>query len=717
MIADEFPPEPAATASKLQWATWLAAVGRISGAFKVFPCLPDDGSVDEGGKPFCKRPRIAGWQKLASWDGLTVETMWLNSPNSNTGLAIQPGFVAIDADLYKPGHAEKLAAYEAENGTFPETMEFESANGGVHLIYKTERTLGNSAGSLPGFGDVRGFGGYLVGPGSTINGRPYTVIDGAVHPAPLPEHVDKHLVSRRSGERKGSREGVDVDDPLNVARFITWLRRDAKPSIQGQRGNDTLAHTGAMGWSYALSEDTALSLMVEHWNERCQPEWDLEALAKHGGSGYRTAQSDFGNMAQISGFKDWTKLDQPRTDDIFRTAADIADIAAPVREWAVGSDADGWIPLGGLTFLYGAGGVGKTALVGQLCIALARGEPLFGTLPVRQMPTLFIAAEDELGELHRRFKKQGIRKTDNVTFASVDGLETALHPSFRKDAIEDTWLYNIISHRLATMPAGPKFLVLDNLAQMYMGNYYEPSEITRFLNQYLRRLCKQHDATGLVLAHPSENQKTSGDGGYGGVQWSNGLRARLYFERHMTTGYPARGGKPAVKPKAIGRERVLSRKKANYADDGERGIVLDWSDYSFVPVTSSEGAAAKATAELTAADHGFTDQTQAQDDPSHDGPKRPPKPELLLFADRVENLLLRGLLSGQAYPSSASLQRAMLHEDNAGDGASKQYEDRLKSMENYGHPAFIRNPKGNGGKWQHHESGVGHLRRWKPKPT
>lgn len=586
----DLPTQPEPGSPKSAWAAWAADFGRATGAFKVFRCRADDGTLGDNGLPTAKNPWLGErWKEVASHDRKTVEAMWLNSPEANIGLAIQPGFVAIDADLYKEGKTALLDAWEAEHGELPATLEFRSASGGMHLIYATERNLGNSAGTLPGFGDVRGNGGYIVGPGSTFGGLPYTVADLA-SPVALPATVDKCLVERKviTEDTHVLPPYVMLDDPVNITRYTLWLLRDARTGTAGIDRNNTLAATAAMGASYGLSEDETVHLISEHWNTRYEPAFTDEKLDKHGRSGYRTHSSKFGNMAErnpkLLGFKD-ARAGNPTmlAADIWRSMADIAG-PAPAREWAAGTDDDGWVPLRGITLLYGAGGAGKTALVGQWALSQARGEPLFGVIPLRKMPVILIAAEDDEGELHRRFAAQGKRNDDDVCFAAVRGEDTALHPSFRgTPSGEDTWMFRMLDDKLASMPAGDKLVMLDNLAQIYQANYYEPSEIIRFLNGYLGRLSKRHDATIIVLAHPSESQTNSGTGSYGGVQWSAGVRARLYLEHHMTQAIPGRGGKPAVKAQEIGAERVFSRKKSNYAKSGA-SIVLDWDNWRLVPV-------------------------------------------------------------------------------------------------------------------------------------
>ena len=565
-----FPPLPSANAGLPEWAVWCAAVARETRAFKVFPCWPGE-----------KLPLRKGWQQSASWEAAVVEAMWQSDPRANIGLAIQPGFIVIDADLYKPGKEAALALYEKTHGELPATLEFRSARGGVHLIYATDRNLGNSTGTLPDFGDVRGAGGLIIGPGSWFEGLRYTV-EHLGAPVSLPHHVSARLVERKHkapDERRELPQFVSLDDPQNVERFVTWLKRDAAISIDGQGGNNTLAATGAMGSSYALTWDLTLECLIEHWNARCEPPWDDSDLERHGGSGYRSASSNFGNMASKDPkllFPPVTSPEQPYEGwgaPVVRLTDLLARGPAPARQWALGDDNDGWIPLNDLTLLYGPGGAGKTTLVGQLARAFASANPLFGSIPVRQMPVLYVGCEDDLDELHRRYEGHVV---GDVRLVSLIGHDTALHPPFRFGVIledaTDTAFYQFLDHHLAAMGPGPKVLFLDNLGQIYFGDDTNKPQIVTFINRYLRRLLKAHNATGILLAHPSSAQVQSGEGGAGSPAWSANVRSHLYFDWVRERNVP------------IGDIRVLSRKKANYSRvhrPGEGVFLARGNDWTF----------------------------------------------------------------------------------------------------------------------------------------
>lgn len=82
--------------------------------------------------------------------------------------------VVIDVDVKNGAKGpESLAALERDHGPLPETLRVRTPTGGWHYWFYTPQVVGNRAGIRPGI-DVRGRGGYVVLPGSTLNGVPYT---------------------------------------------------------------------------------------------------------------------------------------------------------------------------------------------------------------------------------------------------------------------------------------------------------------------------------------------------------------------------------------------------------------------------------------------------------------------------------------------------------------------------------------------------------------
>lgn len=162
-------------ATPLDHALALAAMG-----FPVFPCI-------EGGK----LPAIKGWRTRATTDEQQIR-FWWRSPTDeetaarpewrphrrNIGVATGHPFgggylTVVDLDM-KPGQDGKmdLAMLEMEHGALPATFSTITPSLGRHLYFVTKAPVRSSVKHVaPGI-DIRGVGGYVVGPGSaTAAGR------------------------------------------------------------------------------------------------------------------------------------------------------------------------------------------------------------------------------------------------------------------------------------------------------------------------------------------------------------------------------------------------------------------------------------------------------------------------------------------------------------------------------------------------------------------
>jgi putative DNA primase/helicase len=112
----------------------------------------------------------AGHEAIARWWGSGV----LYNIGIRTGEA--SGVVVVDVDP-RHGGDDALAALERCFGALPATWRFLTGGGGEHILFRHPgRRIQNGAGSLGDGLDVRGDGGYIVGPGSRhISGRRYEI--------------------------------------------------------------------------------------------------------------------------------------------------------------------------------------------------------------------------------------------------------------------------------------------------------------------------------------------------------------------------------------------------------------------------------------------------------------------------------------------------------------------------------------------------------------
>ena len=248
-------------------------------------------------------------------------------------------------------------------------------------------------------------------------------------------------------------------------------------------------------------------------------------------------------------------------------AASFAWKQVPRQHWLV----EDLIPEGNITMLSGDGATGKSLLALQLAVAVATGGPWIGLKP-QAGSVLFLSAEDETEELHRRLARI-VPKLDSLgqlTIVPLAGKDAVLSaPSGRDGLLKPTPIYTALRHLVDKHR--PTLLVLDTLADLFGGDEIKKVHVRQFLNM-LRGLAIEFDVTVLLLSHPSQAGLSSGSGMSGNVAWSNSVRSRLYFERRIS--------------KHDGSEddadiRVLTTKKANRAAAGGK-IVVRWRDGGFV---------------------------------------------------------------------------------------------------------------------------------------
>jgi hypothetical protein len=519
----KLPDPPPGDAPLADWAIWCADVGRICGAWKVFPCAPGR-----------KHPLHKGWQDEATSDRKIIETMWRNDPEANIGLAIQPGFVAIDADIYKSGAEAALDAFKAEHGSLPLTLTNSTARGGYHLIYSTTKTLGNGKGTLPNFGDVRGHGGLIVGPGSKFKGSRYTV-KNLRFPEALPEHIEAMLCARKRRDRSDPDDpvpGVTVDDPHNVQYFADWCAGKpvrtiatpngevANPCIEGQGGNNMLAATGAVAHDYGLSADVGYVTALEHHNPRCEPPWDDDEYERHFCSGYSSASSPLGHRAPNRSYGHLFKphvvtSDGERVADLPHQLSELPERETrafyylgmldtiPEPTWTI----DGILPEGGYSLIYGKRSTMKSFLALDMGLCLATGKRFHGR-NVKRGRVVYFAGEGFRGNSRRIkawFKRHTLKPEDYAR-------DFALVPFTSK--WDKPQGYELVRQVLTEIAEdGPLSLVIIDTARRAMsGDENAPTSVGAFLDG-VSDICREFGCGHLIVHHAGKDESKGARGG------------------------------------------------------------------------------------------------------------------------------------------------------------------------------------------------------------
>lgn len=250
-------------------------------------------------------------------------------------------------------------------------------------------------------------------------------------------------------------------------------------------------------------------------------------------------------------------------------AASLHGKPIPAREWHV----EGLIPSNNVTLLNGDGGTGKSLLSLQLACATAIGGTWIGR-PVRRGTCMFITAEDEIDEVHRRqadiaddggFTMADLNRLFITSLAGRDALLAV--PNGKSNVIKETDLFERLNKRIRARK--PELVVLDTLADLFGGEENQRAQARQFIS-LLRGLALDNRTTILMLAHPSLAGMSSGTGSSGSTGWNNSVRSRLYFKRITD-------GDVENDPDA----RLLETMKANYGRVGEQ-IKLRWRRGVFV---------------------------------------------------------------------------------------------------------------------------------------
>ena len=363
-----------------------AALAMAARGFSVFPVR---GNTKD-------QPLIKEWQYAASDDPSQLEAWWARWPDANIGV-VTTGSLVLDVDI-KKGQAGFASLMDLEISY--DTFTVSTPSRGLHL-YFSGADVPNSVGRLgPGL-DVRGHHGYVLGPGSSIDGRSYEIQnDGPIQPAPASLVVQ---AGRREADLvRGSAPVADLDTISSVDRVTHFLRDEAPVATEGLGGDLTTFKVAAACKDMGVSAPMALMLLSQHWNARCKPPWSMDDLDLKVRNAYRygakapgsdTPEALFGGAAL-------TLPHETRRDPLWFHDG---DPAALTEEWLFHNIA----PARGSALVTAPTGAGKTFYQLEIARCLATGKALHGTQPDERGATLFIFSGTEGSGFPLRLKALG----------------------------------------------------------------------------------------------------------------------------------------------------------------------------------------------------------------------------------------------------------------------------------------------------------------------
>lgn len=481
--------------SKLQAALHWASRG-----FKVFP-------LEVNGK----HPVVPAFGACASDDPAQIRSWWTcpvtgMELDRNIGV-LTTDIVVCDVDVKdgKPG----IDTYHGMGGHF-ETLTVQTPTGGYHCYFMGY----NSANTYPGPGlDIRSHNGYVLAPGSTINGVPYTVIvDKPMSWVPMA--IEATL--RAPGVRAVRDASTELDTPNAITYAQTWLETSAPLAIEGQSGDSTTYQVACkMVRDFALSEETACELMLQHWNDRCSPPWDRDELFHKVENAYAYGTGAVGQALPEAQFAGLVNIPEPPpafTAPVglaFGNALDVMHI--PPRPWLVPR----LLMRRAMTMLIAQGGAGKTTVALAVAAHGAVGQD-FGTYKFSSpFKTVFYSAEEDRAELSRRLYAVAVEyKLDwptvkaGVLLIGQDDFELMLACVVQRQPVQhDDHVNYLLS--LATSP-DVGLVVLDPFVEVHMCDEQDNAQM-KYVMSVLRRICREANVAMLVPHHtPKGSGKEAG---------------------------------------------------------------------------------------------------------------------------------------------------------------------------------------------------------------
>jgi RecA-family ATPase len=605
-------------------ANLAAAIALATAGLAIFPASVWQNSEEK----WQKRPVGAEWQTRATANTEQVRAWWSNGAPIVPGIELgRANLIVIDADRHGgPDGVAALTALAADQVEWPVHPIVLTAGGGEHHIFRqpTDRPpLGNGAGDLPPGLDVRGRGGWIVGPGTMRpDGKTWApapgspLLDQAFRANTIPE-LPQWLADliRPNRPQNEENQGTNNRSPTPWSPAEEARVRSALESISSEGRTEWINVGMALhetGWDNAFD-------IWDEWSKTAPAAYDADDQRKTWESfsrpfnGTRITLATLFDLAIKQGWQDQQKPSSAPPPPLpFIDISNWDNELPPPRQWAVLDR----FPLRQTSLFSGEGSAGKSALQLHLSVAHVLGRDWLGTMP-ELGPAIYADAEDDRDEIHRRLVAildhyratfEDVHK-GGLHLISLAGHNAVLAIAGRAGKIEPTPLYKQLLE--AAGDIRPKMIGIASAANVYAGSELERSQVQQFIS-LLTKLAIVANGAVVLISHPSLTGINTDTGLSGNTAWHNSVRARCYLK--------------GVKPEAGGEPdndlRELTFKKNNYGPISA-SVVLRYQNGLFLPVpgvASLDRAAHEATADdvflallrrFTAANRAVSDKPSA----------------------------------------------------------------------------------------------------------
>ena len=445
-----------------------------------------------------------------------INTVWAKTPEANVGVIPGSGrALVVDPDLYKGGGVvEAWAEAIMQHGIdVPGAVVAETASGGLHIWMSWPQGVEHVTSAADSLGegvDIKSSGGYVLVPGSVVDGRPYRWRQGqGIDDCPMLSVAPQSLVDMAGRGGAGGSIETEVDSPPATGLAEAYRLTDGREKIMSRA---VYAIGKALQEEHGDVEDT------QAWFDRAWERFVSQVRTREG----RTLAQDGRGPDDL-----WTKIRSTQAklrSEMVRVPDQIVEVPdvgppLPLEFWGEGDDVDpprdfveGMLIEDTLSLWFGDSNVGKTFVVFDLACHVALGRDWFGC-DVEAGGVVYIAAEGA-GSLRKR------RKAWQTRYQETD-VNLAVIPSaidFRSAGSDDVdrviAACQIAAHRMGT-PI--KLVIVDTLSRAISGgNENAPEDMTAFVQAVDR--VRAEVGTHVASIHHSGKDTTKGARGHSSLR-------------------------------------------------------------------------------------------------------------------------------------------------------------------------------------------------------
>ena len=517
----------------------LAKIG-----FEVFPLKTNE-----------KIPAIAVVTGAATSDVIKVKETWTDvfgqSRDLNIGISTD-NLVVIDFDI-KHGYPAMNADFERLIKAYPTKYVVRTPSGGLHAYYRLSPSIrcANTAKKLGKTVDTRSFHGYVLGVGSSINGETYSWLESDPDGFERPNSVDDLPIAPDGliqecgapAERMERQSDIELDTPAALSQAKEYLIKQAPVARQGRGGDHATYSVACRVRDFGVSQNTAIDLMSEHWNEtKAVPPWSLDELEHKVENAYRYAKG----VPHVPGSEfDTVEIDVPEPSPVvpadcprFVEQPFFDAAAIPRRQWIV----EDVLARGFLTLVNAPPGAGKTQWLAQLLLAVTFDRSDMVDYVVREPVNVWsFNAEDDLNELKRRIGGAvigyGLRKEDQITKYSIS---SGVSLDF-KVATWDAAKQRVVKNQTA-LKAFAKQIVANNVGVVILDPFADIHEVPESNNDAIKMVARiftelaiESNAAIVIATHSRKQPGASSEGHAGNAESVRGGFSQVAKARIMLT--------------------------------------------------------------------------------------------------------------------------------------------------------------------------------------